>query len=224
MIDRLAPLVRGPGSRVAALCLLLAACMPGERVAVPADGELRLTTAQTSLAVTVPPAVRDSVRYLGNGVYYFGSGEGAEHTIVGSVTGEVVAPARLADFRAAAAGQTDAAILDGYLLEMMPMERASPGRPTNRLVTYEMRGDGQPVHLAQGLACNERGLVAEDRDVPGEGGALFHYHAVYYTCIDPRTRFPVELLWSERYRAAADQLSDSFESDATRFFSSLRFL
>ena len=64
--------------------------MPGERVAVPADGELRLTTAQTSLAVTVPPAVRDSVRYLGNGIYYFGSGEGAKHTIVGSATGKVV--------------------------------------------------------------------------------------------------------------------------------------
>lgn len=224
MYDRFNALFRRPGYRVAALCLLLAACMPGERVAVPADGELRLTTPQTSLAVTVPPDVRDSVRYLGNGVYYFGSGEGAKHTVVGSVTREVVDHRRSADFRAATAGQTDAAILDGYLLEMMPMERASPGRPTNRRVSYEMRGDGQPVHLALGLDCNERGLVAEDRDVPGEGGALFFYHAVYYTCIDPRTRFPVELLWSERYRAGTDQLSDSFERDAEQFFSSLRFL
>lgn len=223
MIDRLAVLFRRPGSRVAALCLLLVACMPGERVAVPSDGVLRLTTPQTSLAVTVPPEVRDSARYLGNGVYYFGSGEGSTHTVVGSVTGEVVDQSRLADFRAAAAGQTDAEILGGYLEEMMPMERANPGRPTNRLVTYEMRGDGQPVHLAQGLACNERGLVAEDRDVPGEGGTLFLYHAVYYTCIDPRTKIPVELLWSERYRAANDQLSDGFERDAEHFFSSLRF-
>jgi hypothetical protein len=224
MIDCLAVLFRRSGSRVAAIFLLLAACMPGERVAVPADGELRLTTPQTSLAVTVPPEVRGSVRYLGSGVYYFGSGEGAAHTIVGSVSGEIVNHSHLADFRTATAGQTDAEILDGYLEEMLPMERASPGRPTNRLVSYEMRGDGQPAHLALGLTCNERGLVAEDRDVPGEGGAVFFYHAVYYTCIDPRTRFPVELLWSERYRAATDQLSDRFESDAARFFSSLRFL
>ncbi len=59
--------------------------------------------------------------------------------------------------------------------------------------------------------------------MPGQGGRPFVYHASYYTCIDPNTRAPVELGWSERLPDAPDRPQPRFAAERDAFFDSLRF-
>jgi hypothetical protein len=207
----------------AAAALLLAACTTGTSVELPDRGTVRLTTQATSLAVDVPPAIDGRIRYAGNGLYRFGDPDATPYAQAGSISAEITNPAILDAFKARLAGATDAQILDAYLTAIGPLDKASPGRPTNRLRDYAT-GDPRPEHTALGIACAERRLRAEDRNVQGQPRRLYLYNALIYTCIDPKSRLPVELTWSERHRAGTHRLSPTFETDAQTFFASLRFL
>lgn len=203
--------------------LLLAACAPGRPVAVPEDGVLRVSTPQTRLAVAIPEAQHDTARLLPDGTYMFGKEMGPTHTLLATVSATVVEPSMWPAFQVRNAGATEAEMLEDYLQEMEPLERASPGRPSNTLLSFTKVGGARAQLAAQGIACNERALVALDHDVPGQGGRSFVYYASYYTCIDPTTHAPVELGWSERLPDAPERPQPRFAGERDAFFDSLRF-
>ncbi len=211
----------GPASL--ALALLLAACAAGRSVELPDAGTLRLTTPQTSLAVTVPAAVQGRTRYIGNGVHRFGDPDATPQTTFGSVSAEPANPGVLGSFKARFAGCSDTDLLAAYLAAVAPAEQAAASSPGNRPRAYGPTSGARPEHAALGIACAERRVTTENRTVPGQPRRLYLTHTLAYTCIDPRSRTPVELTWSERYRAGTNRLSATFETHARSFFASLRF-
>jgi hypothetical protein len=198
--------------------------MPGRPVSVADDGVLEVATPQTRFSAVVPAALRDEGVLLPDGSYVFVRSASPLHTVSVLVNGTVVDPGRWPDFRSQMAGSTEAVVLADYLTAVEPLERASPGRPTNTLLSFERVGGARPPQAARNLACSERALVALDHEVPGQAGRPFVYHARYYTCVDPHTRAPVELAWSERLPEDPDGTAPGFMAEADAFFDSLRFL
>lgn len=199
--------------------LVLAACAPGQHVVVPEDGVLHGPPPRANTSINVPASMRDEVRLMPGGIYFFANKRSPLHTVVGQFYPYVIDSV----LRARLAKLSDQGILVDYLAWVEPVERANPGRPGNILRSYEHIGGALPPHAARGLACNERAYVAEDRQVPGHSGEPFLMHVLLYTCIDPHDRSPVEVGWSERYPAGKDQLSAGFEDEAHALFESLRF-
>lgn len=212
----------GPASL--ALALLLAACAAGRSVELPDAGTLRLTTPQTSLAVTVPAAVQGRTRYIGNGVHRFGDPDATPQTTFGSVSAEPANPGVLGGLKARLAGGSDADLLAAYLAGVAAAEPVAAERSGSRPRAHARTSGARPEHAVRGIACVERRVTTENRTVPGQPRRLYLTHTLAYTCIDPRSRTPVELTWSERYRAGTNRLPATFETDARAFFASLRFL
>jgi hypothetical protein len=216
-----------PGARLTSAfglaALLLAACAPFQQVAVPKDGQLHVSTPQTNASVQIPASMRDRVELMPGGMYHFGEERSPLHTVGGYVFPLVVKAEMWPTIQPKLVRISEAESLENYLISVEPFERANPGRPGNILRSYEHVGGARPPHAAEGLVCNERTYVAEDREVPGQGGRPFLMHALIYTCIDPNTHAPVEIGWSERYPVGQDRLSAGFEAEAGILFESLRF-
>jgi hypothetical protein len=123
----------------------------------------------------------------------------------------------------ATSGLTNDERLRVYVDDLEMSERAAPGRQGAVLRSWEHVGDAQPPHAASGIACEKHLFVGEDRQVPGAIGQAYIYHQMTYSCIDPRSGFPVELSYSERYQEATATLRPQFTREADDYFSSLRF-
>ncbi len=121
---------------------------------------LRMTTPQTRLAVVIPESQRETVRLMPDGSYVLGREMGPAHTLVAGVNGTVVEPSMWPTFRTLHAGDTEAEILEDYLLEMEPLERASPGRPSNTLLSFTQVGGARAAAGGEGhrlqRACPRR--------------------------------------------------------------------
>jgi hypothetical protein len=173
--------------------------------------------------VEVPAPVRGQPHRVHEGEYYFLGERAPDYHLMAFLDIWTVDPSGRTATETSLAAMGDRQVLDSYLASAEPEERSKPGRASNVLRSYEHVGGARPAQAAQGAVCDERALVAEDREVPGQGGRPFLYHARYYTCIHPRSHLPVELGWTERYPADGGELSPAFETEASGYFESLRF-
>lgn len=204
---------------------LAVACIPGlgPRHDLPADGTLRIVNAQTRVSVVVPASVRADAWQTGPDQYAFTAKRSGEHTVMAGINAAVVNAGKLNRYRVEVSDKSPQEVLDAYLAELEPLERASPGRPENVLRSFDHVGGARGALAAAGVICDERALVAEDRSVPGQSGRLYLYYGRYYTCVDPRTQVPVELIWTERLPADSGDIGSDYEVDSAAFFESMRF-
>lgn len=231
--DNLSDIRHGGWRRLLAKLLLLglAACAPGDGGVPPGvyrvDGVLHVETPQSSFTVEIPPDMID----VAGGDHHLVQGQrlvfrrevGDWHTYVASVAVQTIAPEDWREIQAALAAESEAAIIARLADRLESGERASPGRSGNVLLHYRRPGGARLPHAALGLTCAERAFIAEDRQVPGQGDRLFHLYFRDYTCLDPLSRWPVDLTWSERFPADRHRLPATLAADATAFFESLRF-
>ncbi len=232
-MDNLGDIRRAGWRRLLAGLLLLglAACGPGDGGVPPGvfmvNGVLHVETPQSSFTVHIPPDMIDVTggnHRLVPGQQLIFRREAEEwHTYVASVAAQTIAPEDWREIQAALAAESEAVVIARLADRLESGERASPGRSGNVLLHYRRPGGARLPHAALGLTCAERAFIAEDRQVPGQGDRLFHLYFRGYTCLDPLTRWPIDLTWSERFPADRYRLPPTLAADATAFFESLRF-
>ena len=204
--------------------MLVAGCAPGvpvRPISVPPDGRVQVSGELTVIEVDIPPMLRRHAFEPKKGFVVFRNELAPLHTVV--ATAEIYRAADQLVAQKAVAGKGDEQVLAMYVEATEPLEREIAGRPGNLLRSYEHVGGTRPRLQSEGVACDERRLVAEDRGVPGQGGKPFLLHNRLYTCIAPQSHLPVTLSWSERYPVGSAELSDGFEQGADTYFDSLTF-
>jgi hypothetical protein len=210
--------------RASTLCILLAiaaaACAPVSMEPPPADGVMVVRAKVGSIRAVAPPVARGELRRVSDQFVALRGEPEPGHTVAASIVGGIQ---NEAGWLRATSGLTNEERLRVYVDDLEMAERATPGREGAILRTWEHLGDARPPHAAIGIACEEHLFVSEDRQVPGAIGQAYVFHAITYSCIDPRSGFPVELGYSERFPEATATLRPEFTAEAESYFSSLRF-
>jgi hypothetical protein len=202
------------------LVMALIGCAPISREAPPADGVMVARAHQGSIRAVAPPVTRGELRRASEHHLSLRGEVTREHTVVAEINGAVRDEAA---WLRLAGGLSNEERLRLFVDDVERFERAVPSREGAVLRSWEHLGDAKPPHAALGIACEEHVFVSEDRQVPGAIGRAFVYHQITYSCIDPRSGFPVALTYSERFPEATARLRPEFTAEADAFLSSLRF-
>lgn len=208
--------------RHAALALagLLVGCAPVSLEPPPPGGVIVLDGYAGPVTVTAPAVTREQGRRMGPRVLALRGEPAPGHTVVAGVITEVRDPAA---WSAATTGMGTEERLRLFAADVERSERAAPSREGAVLRSFAPIGGARPAQAAQGAACEEHMLVSEDRRVPGAVGKPYVFHQRSYSCIDPRSGFPVQLIYSERFPEATASLRPGFAAEADAYFDSLRF-
>jgi hypothetical protein len=202
------------------LIVAIASCAPIAIEPPPPDGLMVVRAQQGTIRAVAPPAVRGRSHHGNDHQMAVGIELEPGHTVLAAMAGGIGNPA---EWVRATSGLSKEERLRLYVDEVEMVERAVPGRRGAILRSWEHLGDALPPHAALGIACEQHQFVSEDRQIPGQIGKAFVYHQRTYSCIDPRSGFPVELAYSERFPEATATLRPEFINEAKSFFSSLRF-
>lgn len=202
------------------LALAVTACASISVEPPPADGVVVVRAKEGSIRAVAPPVARGKLYRPGDQFVMLGGESEPGHTVLATMAGGIQ---NEAGWLSTTSGLTNDERLRVYVDDLETSERAAPSRPGAILRSWEHVGDALPPHAASGIACEEHLFVSEDRQVPGEIGQAYIYHQITYSCIDPRSGFPVELSYSERYKEATAALRSEFTAEAESYFSSLVF-
>jgi hypothetical protein len=141
------------------------------------------------------------------------------HTLLAAALADVVSPLMQVEYGAKMAGRSDLERLD---LALKSIEADGPMAEPGVVENFRRMPSDRPVQR-QGAVCEEYGYETIDRRVPGQSGKPFRMVLAGYVCIDPMTRRPVQIVYSERYLETAERLRPAFEGEKDAFFDSLRF-
>jgi hypothetical protein len=202
------------------LIVAIASCAPVAMDPAPPDGLMVVRAQQGTIRAVAPPVARGQSARASDQQLAVGNELEPGHTLLAMMTGAI---GNQAQWLRVTSGMSNEERLRVYVDDVEMVERAVPGRQGAVLRSWEHLGAALPPHAALGIACEQHLFVSEDRQVPGAIGQAFVYHQRTYSCIDPRSGFPVELSYSERFPEATVTLRPEFTSDAESFFSSLRF-
>lgn len=176
-----------------------------------------------TFAFTLPPGVhwdggevRDPTR---GRMALFGHEFAPTHTLLAAALPDIVPPGMQAEYGAKMSGRSDAERLE---LALKGIEADAPLAEPGVIENFRRIPSDRPAQR-QGAVCEGYGYETIDHRVPGHRGEPFRMVLHGYVCIDPMTRRPIQIVYSERYLETTEQLRPEFEQEKEAFFNSLRF-
>jgi hypothetical protein len=209
----------GPGP-ILLTVLVLASCASAGRPLPTTAGE---PVEFGTFAVTLPQGVDWTATDISDPaqgrVGLFAAEFAPTHTLLAAVLPDIVPPPTQAEYGAKMAARSDAERLD---LSLKNIEADAPTAEPGIVENFRRIPADRPPQQ-QGATCEEYAYETLDRRVPSHPGQPFRMVLHGYACINPMTRRPVQLVYSERYLETVEQLRPGFEQEKDSFFDSLRF-
>lgn len=202
-----------PGPAAVGLLLLVAGCAsPG--TPIPA-GEVQLLAGGATVELPGSCAWRRLPAQGGGMLNPFGCSFDGTRTGSAVATTQPVSRGAEAVYDARVAGVSDTDRVQRILDEI----RVAAGQTRGRLEDFRQ---SVPASAARGgLACRDYGYETTDLVVPGHAGEAFRTDVRGRVCLDPATRRPAILSYSERYRLA-EGARPGFGADAAAYLDSFR--
>ena len=210
---------RGAGPALLAVLILASCAAAGRPIPITPGEPVELGT----FAFTLPPNVDWEGGELGDPregrMALFGREFTSTHTLLAAALPDLVPPRLQAEYGAKMAGRSDPERLE---LALKGIEADAPTAEPGVVENFRCFASDRPAQR-QGASCDEYGYETIDRRVPGYPGEPVRMVLRGYVCIDPMTRRPIQIAYSERYLETAEQLRPAFEQEKGSFFNSLRF-